>query len=182
MGLYQKHGLSKHPLHRVWRGLKERCYNINHEAYNNYGGRGIRVSEEWLNDFKVFYDWCIDNGYEKGLQVDRIDNDERYSPKNCRLVTPRKNSLNRRKRSTNTTGYVGIYPVKKKFASSIYVKGKSYYLGSFETVEYAVEARNKFIIKNNLQHEYDIQEYEDKNNGIISETQTDSNCRASRAN
>jgi hypothetical protein len=91
-----KHGLYLHPLHRVWRGIKERCLNPNFHQFKDYGGRGIGIYSEWVNDFKSFYDWCINNGWQKGLQIDRQDNSGNYSPDNCRCVTRSQNQLNRR--------------------------------------------------------------------------------------
>lgn len=92
----RKHGLSKHPLFSVWIHMRERCTNSNHESYENYGGRGIYVCKEWDDDFNSFYGWALNNGWGKGLELDRIDNDKEYSPNNCRIVTRRVNSLNRR--------------------------------------------------------------------------------------
>lgn len=97
------HGLSTAPVHSVWNNIKTRCYNPKTWNFKNYGGRGIRVCDEWLNDFKAFYDWAMNNGYEKGLQLDRIDNDGNYEPSNCRFVTAKENCQNRiRKESYET--------------------------------------------------------------------------------
>ena len=90
------HGLSKHPLYRVWKGMKTRCYNSNAPAYINYGGRGIIMCSEWLNDFEQFYVDSLACGYAEGLHIDRIDNDGPYAPLNCRWVTPSANNRNRR--------------------------------------------------------------------------------------
>lgn len=98
-----KHGLHKHPLHAIWINIRQRCNNPNHKRYNRYGGRGIKVCDEW-NDFKCFYDWAILNQWCKGLQIDRINNDLGYNPSNCRIVTPKINSNNRR-----DTVYVTIH-------------------------------------------------------------------------
>lgn len=91
-----KHGLKRHPLYSVWDKMKGRCNCKSHPAYKNYGGRGIKVCKEWEHDPALFINWGIENGWMKGLQLDRIINDEGYYPENCRFVTPKENSFNRR--------------------------------------------------------------------------------------
>lgn len=91
-----KHGLSKHPLWRVWRSVKSRCSNKNVSGYKDYGGRGITICEEWSKSFYTFYQWCISNGYSKGLQIDRENNNGNYEPSNCRFVTRKVNCNNKR--------------------------------------------------------------------------------------
>lgn len=79
-----------------WSGIKERCYNPKIKAYKNYGGRGITVCDEWINNFEAFCEWSKNNGFRIDLELDRIDNDKGYSPDNCRYVTHKENNRNRR--------------------------------------------------------------------------------------
>ena len=91
-----KHGLAGHPLYVVWQGMKTRCYRRSHKHYKDYGGRGITICDEWIDDFKAFADWASGNGHRKGLQIDRIDNDGNYELSNCRFVTNAVNIRNSR--------------------------------------------------------------------------------------
>lgn len=91
----RKHGLSKHPLHSVWYGIKRRCYEKKHIQYHNYGKRGIKMCEEWRVSPVEFIKWSRGK-YAKGLQIDRINNDGDYEPSNCRWVTNTVNANNRR--------------------------------------------------------------------------------------
>lgn len=81
------HGLTNHRLYSIWSGMKTRCSNPKQLAYKDYGGRGILICDDWIKDFKNFYDWAINNGYEEELTLDRIDVDDNYKPENCRWIT-----------------------------------------------------------------------------------------------
>lgn len=85
-----------HRLRRIYTGMKARCYDINHMTYRNYGGLGILMCDEWLNDNKVFFKWALSNGYKDNLSIDRIDNDKGYSPDNCRWISLSDQQKNRK--------------------------------------------------------------------------------------
>lgn len=91
-----KHKLCRHPLYRCWYDMIDRCYRQKNKSYNNYGGRGISVCQKWRKSFVAFYDWAIENGWKKTLQLDRKNNSLNYSPSNCRFITAARNNRNKR--------------------------------------------------------------------------------------
>ncbi len=92
-----KHGLSKTRLHRIWHSMYCRCYYKSTNQYKNYGGKGIKVCDEWkhIEGFVRFYNWAINNGYSEELTLDRIDNEKDYCPDNCRWLTIKEQSNHR---------------------------------------------------------------------------------------
>jgi len=98
----KKHGGSFTKLYALWISIKNRCSNSNIEHYKYYGGRGIKVCDEWLNDFPAFRDWALANGYSEGLEIDRENNDGNYEPGNCRFIKHIDNSNNRRNKTRIT--------------------------------------------------------------------------------
>lgn len=143
---------TSHKLYDVWRSMKSRCYNPNTNIYNRYGGRGITVCNEWIGKPDNFIEWCLNNGYKSGLEVDRIDNNKGYSPNNCRITTRQINTRNRNKQKNTSSRYFGVSFSKnaRKYESFLKTTEKKVHLGLFETEEEAALARDKYIIENKL--------------------------------
>lgn len=76
----------------IYRGMKDRCYNKNDDNYNVYGSKGVIICEEWLVNPLNFEHWALNNGYEDGLTIDRINPNGNYCPENCRWITPKDNA------------------------------------------------------------------------------------------
>lgn len=108
-----KTGFSHSRLYPVWKSLIARCYNPKNQRYNVYGARGIKVCDEWKEDFLSFRKWAYSNGYDESSKqgdctIDRIDNDKDYCPENCRWV-----SLSRQQRNTAKTIIFEYKGIKK---------------------------------------------------------------------
>lgn len=96
-----KHGKRNTRLYNVWGLMKNRCNCITNDNYHNYGGRGIKVCDEWQNNFMNFYTWAMKNGYDETAKrgectLDRIDVNGNYEPSNCRWVNSKIQSNNTR--------------------------------------------------------------------------------------
>ena len=154
-----KHGKNRHKLYRVWDKIKQRCYNKNHDSYKDYGARGILMHNEWINDFCIFRDWFIENGWNENLETDRRDNNDGYFPHNIRFVTSDINSQNTRVlRRNNTSGYRCVFKSGNNWVSKITVRLKQISLGSFKTKEEAANAYDNYVVSNKLEHNINFPE------------------------
>lgn len=140
----------KNRLYHTWSEMRRRCRG---KATNRqyYVDKGISYCPEW-EDFDVFVRWAVDNGYQDGLEIDRIDGDKNYSPENCRWVTHKQNSRNRKAKVTNKTGVPGVQIRLLKdgtpsYRAYITVNGKTIHLGTHSSFEAAVAARREGELK-----------------------------------
>lgn len=138
-------------IYDIWSHMHYRCEKPTSDCYENYGGRGIVVCEEW-GDFQKFKKWAHENGYSDKLQIDRIDNNGNYEPTNCQWITGAENNGVGKKRmmSTNKSGYNGVSwsSTYKKWVVSISVNSNRINLGLFKTLDDAVQSR----IKSEIEH------------------------------
>lgn len=94
--------------YNTWQNMKGRCLRPSHPKYNRYGGRGIKVCNEWLTS-EGFHKWVLSSGWVHGMTIDRINNDGNYEPSNCRWVS---NSENSRKKSTTKLTFVQAQEIR----------------------------------------------------------------------
>lgn len=158
----KQHFACKQPIHRVWTDINTRCYNKNRNQYYLYGGRGIKVCDEWLGSnpkgFSSFYDWAMSNGYkeeylENGRNkwtLDRIDCDKDYSPENCRWITNKEQQSN--KRVDKLFKYNGECKTIKEWFKIYNVKIPEYYtmsnkgMSNLDILEYISKTSLQFTL------------------------------------
>ena len=104
--------------------MRNRCYRQQDKSYSNYGGRGITVCDEWLNDFMTFYKWAISHGYKEGLTLERDNTNKGYCPENCRWIPKSEQSRNRRSN----------HPITYKGETKLLVDWAKEYNISFKTL------------------------------------------------
>lgn len=94
--LNRTHGMQPYRLFYIWESMKSRTQNQHNKSYCYYGGRGIKVCDEWRDSFEAFRDWALANGYQDDLTIDRKDVDGDYEPSNCQWATSKEQQNNRR--------------------------------------------------------------------------------------
>ena len=143
--------MSKHPLYSVWNMMVHRCTDKKILDYKNYGGRGISVCDEWIDDPKAYIEHVtsLPDAMKKGLSIDRIDNDSDYKPGNLRWVSSSIQSMNKRHPANRSSGYQGVRRdrISKRYGAFIRVNGRELSLGYRKNVVDAVKLRNDYILK-----------------------------------
>lgn len=132
------HGQSNSRLYRIWLNMRKRCSYTKNDNFKRYGAKGIRVCEEWKNDFEAFLLWSKSNGYSEGLSLDRINNDLGYAPNNCRWVSVKEQQNNRK--DNVLILYKGKKQTLSKWADELGIKRTTLWLRIFQfkwTVETA---------------------------------------------
>lgn len=113
----KKHGKRGTRIYGIWCNMKDRCFRKENEHFSDYGGRGIKVCEEWANKkdgFSNFDKWAMSSGYSDDLELDRIDYNGNYEPSNCRWVTEKEQQRN--KRNNRRITFNGETHVAKEWA------------------------------------------------------------------
>jgi hypothetical protein len=144
---FKKHGKSKTPIYRLWHNVMQRCYNPKNPDYENYGARGVKVSEDWQN-FENFYS---DMGEKpEGLSLEREDNEKNYSKENCKWGSTKEQALN--KRTTIKVTLDGITKPLMTFCEELgvgYITARNRYRRGLPAVE--ILARGSLVdYRNNL--------------------------------
>ena len=150
------HGLTSSQFYITWKNMMSRCTKLKQKSYHNYGARGITVCDDWL-DVRNFVAWA-ESTYIGGMSLDRIDVNGNYSPDNVRWADASTQALNKRMQKSNTSGFVGVswYKGSNKWQTQIMVNKIIIHLGYFNSAQEAIEARDIYIIQNNLPHKLSI--------------------------
>lgn len=144
------HGKADIRIYKIWINMKQRCLNKKNTRYSDYGGRGIRISKEWIKSFESFNDWAMLSGYNDSLTLERIDVNGNYEPSNCTWITLKEQAKNKRVKIAriNNNPYRGVRKIGNKYEARKTVNKVYVSLGLYTTKD---EAREVFLnYENNL--------------------------------
>lgn len=157
---FQSYTWENQRIKNIFHGIKSRCYNQNDKNYRWYGGKGIKICDEWMNNPKLFEDWSVANGYSDELTIDRIDENKNYCPENCRWITLENNA--KYKSTTSLITVDGETHTGQDWAKILgfgqnmintYIREH----GMEETIEFIRRFKNNPILKpNHKQSYYDL--------------------------
>jgi hypothetical protein len=140
------HGETGSRLFSIWNSMRDRGLSLTRKNYEH-----VTLDENW-NDYTVFKEWALNNGYNETLSIDRINSNSGYSPKNCRWVNQTIQARNKRKNPKASSKYYGVVLTKSgTYQALVQIKGKKVFCKTFKDEILAAKARDEFIIKNNLE-------------------------------
>lgn len=140
LDLRTNHGWCGSPEYRTYYNILKRCYDQNDNRFSDYGGRGIKVCDRWLDGFENF---IADMGQRPGKEfsIDRIDVNGDYTPDNCKWSNRIQQARNTRVRKDSKTGVRGVTVKGNRFHAQLYCNGENHDLGWYGTIQEAVAAR-----------------------------------------
>ena len=164
---FRTHGFSNTKLYKIWKGIKKRCYNPNDRYFCNYGGNGVLMQSDWINDFIKFKEYVIKlDKYDSEklgiscLTIDRIRNNGNYEEDNLRWSLPDIQAKNRGLQKNNTSGYAGVHYIKslKKYLAVVNINKKRVNIGYAKTAIEASKLRINYI-KTHKNTGYDLEAF-----------------------